>query len=440
MRRAALLFALTACAVVAGPAPSAFAGCGNPNPATSANFAAALAQPSCTTITLGPNTYTGPFTVNRNVTITGAGPGATVLNRITAGDLFTMTGGAAVTVNLSGVTLTGATSGSAIESATSLALDDVAVESNLTTDGATGNGAGLSWTTAAPGTLTVTDSAFRGNISLGSQGGGAIFIGSNGTSFFNRVLFDGNESRGTTFATGGGAVAAFTNGNTSFTNTTFSGNKSFGNGGALSVNGISALNNVTMVNNAADSNGDNVGDGGGFVSQGVSTLIANSVIANNRDKAVANDCSEFTISSDVTRLGYELIETPGNCDFGDSVTPPFVDTAVGYLTGVDPVVGALLPNGTIPLLAGSPALEAGNPNPPGAGGVLCDPVDQVGTARGTATTGRCDLGAAEVVNQLPAPPAPPAAAPAKKKCKKGFRLKRIKGKLKCKRKKKKRTS
>jgi hypothetical protein len=60
-------------------------------------------------------------------------------------------------------------------------------------------------------------------------------------------------------------------------------------------------------------------------------------------------------------------------------------------------LGPLTNNGgptlTHALLPNSPALDAGNPSPPGGGGGACEAADQRGQPRGTH--GRCDIGAFE---------------------------------------------
>jgi hypothetical protein len=65
------------------------------------------------------------------------------------------------------------------------------------------------------------------------------------------------------------------------------------------------------------------------------------------------------------------------------------------LIGVDPLLGPLAANGgpteTHALLAGSPAIDAGDPRPPADRGTRCPTLDQ----RGVARNGICDIGAFE---------------------------------------------
>src|SRR5439155_22171585 len=68
------------------------------------------------------------------------------------------------------------------------------------------------------------------------------------------------------------------------------------------------------------------------------------------------------------------------------------------LAGGDPMISLLSRNGgptlTSTLLAGSPAINAGNPATPGSGGGACEPADQRGVPRSLG--GRCDIGAYEL--------------------------------------------
>src|SRR5262249_62138661 len=76
-------------------------------------------------------------------------------------------------------------------------------------------------------------------------------------------------------------------------------------------------------------------------------------------------------------------------------------TSVGDTTsnilGVDPKLGSLADNGgparTNALLATSPAIDAGDPAPPGSGGAACRGTDERGVPRPQGA--RCDIGAFE---------------------------------------------
>jgi pectin methylesterase-like acyl-CoA thioesterase len=107
----ALLAGLAAWGVLGPPAEAAVCNV----PGDVATIQAAVDKPSCTTITVAAGTYKELITINRNVTIRGAGQDLTILDGnidgTDGGDgtVVTITGG---TVSLEGVTITG---GSATE-------------------------------------------------------------------------------------------------------------------------------------------------------------------------------------------------------------------------------------------------------------------------------------------------------------------------------------
>jgi hypothetical protein len=392
----------------------------------SAGLATKLADSGCSLITVAPGTYVGGFSVSRTVTIAGAGaaqttlvgPGANVIT-ITAGD-----------VSLSGVTISGTALHSGI--ANTGPTSTVTVSNSVIT----GNGdSGIRSSSNATPSVTVTDSVISDNFA--SAGGGVSVTGAPATLNFNRVLFTGNNAINNGGAISNGVSAA----TVTLTNVTLTDNHAASNGGALYNNGPGAqfdLNNVTVAGNVADDDMNGTGDGGGIALTGVLS-VRNSIIANNIDRGgvtVANDCAGNGTFGLTTRLGYELVRDPSGCAFD---TSGGTDTAVGYLTGIDPLLGSLapgaataLPPASLPLLAGSPAIGAGNPAAPGSGGAACDAVDQRGLPRG-GNNGVCDIGAFEL--QVPPPPSPSVPAAMKKKCKKGFKLVKKHGKKKCKKKK-----
>jgi hypothetical protein len=144
-----------------------------------------------------------------------------------------------------------------------------------------------------------------------------------------------------------------------------------GMGGAI-VNGLGslALNNSTVSGNPA----------GGIFNSTTATL-QNSIVANNSGK----DCK-----GTITSQGYSL-SSDRTCNFNST----------GDLNNIDPMLGTLGSYGgftpTIPLLVGSPAVDAGNPGgcTDGHGHLL--KTDQRGKPRpGLGDTGVCDIGAYEL--------------------------------------------
>jgi hypothetical protein len=143
-----------------------------------------------------------------------------------------------------------------------------------------------------------------------------------------------------------------------------------GMGGAI-VNGSGnlAMNNSTVSGNSS----------GGIFNGGTATL-QNSIIANNSGR----NCS-----GTITSHGYNL-SSDASCAFSNS----------GDRDNTNPVLGTLGyyggPTPTIPLLTGSPAIDAGNPSgcTDGHGNLL--KTDQRGAPRpNLEDTGGCDMGAFE---------------------------------------------
>lgn len=127
------------------------------------------------------------------------------------------------------------------------------------------------------------------------------------------------------------------------------------------------------------------GNGTGLdVGPDTTVLLANVLIADN-----TVDCDQSPNPPFKTKLvskGYNLIEDLGTC----APTGKTADDVVG----VDPMLSPLAENGgptaTHALGVASPAIDTGNPKPPG-GGTKCRPEDQ----RGVARVGACDIGAYE---------------------------------------------
>jgi plastocyanin len=185
--------------------------------------------------------------------------------------------------------------------------------------------------------------------------------------------------------TSGGGIQ---NGGTlTITNSTISGNSSYYDAGGIDNRGVAFLYNVTITNNTADYDQNLIGNGGGVYVSGAGILIArNSIIAGNTDGSnptYANpDCSG-PLSSE----GFNLIQNITGCTITGDTT--------GNITNLDPALGLLQDNGgstfTHALLAGSPAINAGNP----AGCADENGVLLATDQRGYVRNGVCDMGAYE---------------------------------------------
>jgi hypothetical protein len=148
-------------------------------------------------------------------------------------------------------------------------------------------------------------------------------------------------------------------------------------GGGIRLEGVAGqatLNNVTVT---GTSRGASVDAALGSVT------VQNSLIAGNRSPTCAVGTYGMLLSA-----GYNLSDDPGCAGFL---------TAVGDQNGTNPRLGPLADNGgptqTHALIAGSPAIETGNPALPGSGGAACAATDQRGVTRPQGA--RCDIGAFE---------------------------------------------
>ncbi|MCW5891068.1 MAG: hypothetical protein KIT14_11020 [bacterium] len=217
---------------------------------------------------------------------------------------------------------------------------------------------------------------------------GTYYVGGVGISGFARVTIDDSLIAGNTSDEAAGlrvdeqAVVLMTN-------TTVSGNHATGDGGGVFVDGPGSAGipgrliavNSTIAGNTADSDLSGHGGGGGiFVELGGRATFRAVLLGDN----VANEGMDClgTVTSD----GYNLIETVAGCTVKGTKT--------GNVVGVDPLLGALGPNGgatdSMPLLPGSPAIDAAE---------YCPGLDQRGFARPVDGNGdtlsRCDIGAVE---------------------------------------------
>ena len=233
------------------------------------------------------------------------------------------------------------------------------VSNSTIVDNSTGEGGGI----YNNNQLTVNNSTLSGNA---ATRGGAIFNNENRTATINNSTLVGNS------ASDGGAIynknsgLATPGGKVTINNSTLSGNSAGGsNSGAIyngdgttSGNADVTINNSTLANNS----------GGGVITfLNDRIILHNSIIANS---TAGNDCDNS--SGTVSANNNSLIED-GSCN------PTFSG---------DPLLMTLGDYGgetqTMPLLPGSPAIDAGND-------ASCESTDQ----RGKSRFGTCDIGAFE---------------------------------------------
>jgi CSLREA domain-containing protein len=256
----------------------------------------------------------------------------------------------------------------------------------------------------SPTAVTLTNVRITGNTVTSSCCSGITL---NGSLNATNLLVDNNFAEPSCCS---GIVATFS-GPSSLRNTTISNNRAIGNCcGGLTFSGPLSLANTTITGNRADdiaggiwtsdsltlnnstvtgntANADNAVDGGdegggGIFVDGGTVTLQNSILAGNSvgTGAPGPDCFG-TIGS----AGYNLIGNTADCTF----TP-----STGDKVGVNPLLGPLADNGgfvpTVPILKGSPAVNGGNPAPPGSGGSACEATDARGLGR------NCDIGAYEL--------------------------------------------
>ncbi|MBP7691614.1 MAG: VCBS repeat-containing protein [Anaerolineales bacterium] len=323
--------------------------------------------------------------VDNTAGLTGLGGGVSVSNdgvvTITASLIAGNTGG----------------KGGGLYNTGTLTLIDTRVENNFAY-GAGGGGLYNERVTAA-NRLALTTSTFQGNQSA-SEGGGLLNHGGPVTIADSRFLFNGSGLGGAIWNTGALTVtrSAFLNsvgggivnssapipstwlaaaGSLSLTNSTLAGAIPYpgdavlnGAGAGVLINGGAGyLNNVTITGNAG---------AGVFQSNTAVVSVTNSLLAGN----YYGDCR-----GTLTSLDY---------NFFQNLACTLTGAAAHTLSSLDPLVALPQDNGgptlTQPLLAGSPALDAGNPAAPGSAGA-CAAVDQRGAARPADTA--CDIGASE---------------------------------------------
>ena len=381
-------------------------------------------------------TLASPLTINRNLTIDGSGlePPITLSgNRVTR----ILNIDAYYRLNLWSVILrdglmsgtTYSTWGGAIYTNLYSLLDikDVTFLGNTAYQAGAIYGAGLS-------EITILDSEFTSNSSESS--GGAIYINGQAKLRLTNTLLNDNQA-----GHGGGAIVLDSAGTRTLENNTFSGNRA-STGGAIQI--IQTSNSdVTLRNNLFAQNTSNSAVSGGgalYISQSSipavllienNTFYANqavnlggAVYSSGTSQLRNNTFSHNTASgADGSGGGSLLLSAPAGTDLFNNI---FANAVSGgecislgstYTTGSfnlvedgspacaslagtivsDPMLGPLADNGgpthTMALLAGSPAINAGD-------NTNCTTTDPRGVARPQGSA--CDLGAYEYIH----PPTP----------------------------------
>jgi len=308
----------------------------------------------------------GDLDITADLTITGAGPATTIIDGAGLDRVFHVDPTSAdVMAEIYGVTIQHGlaqfegfifTAGGGILNAGTLTVSSSTVRDN-TGVALDHFGGGI----FNDGTLTLNNSTVSNNAAL--SGGG---IRNHGTATLNSSTVSGNS----TFSGGGGIANV---GTLTIDNSTISGNTDGSVGG-----GIDNFSAGTLTLASSTVTGNSGVFGGGIANAGGSLSLKNTIVAKNTASGSGGDCIG---SPPIISAGNNL-DSDGSCGL----------TGSGDISGVDLLVGPLADNGgltkTHPLLAGSPAIDAGSSD--------CPPpfADQRGVARPQGAA--CDIGAFEL--------------------------------------------
>ena len=270
------------------------------------------------------------------ITISGPGAGQLTVSGDNASTVFVVDGG--VTADISGLTITG---GNAFD----------------------GGGIGNS------GTLTIGNSTISGNSGYNGDG---IFNG--GTLTVTGSTLSGNSAYASSAGYGGGIFNA---GVLTLSNSTLSENSAYNGAGIYNGgSGTLTLNNSTLSGNSVFP----TGLGGGIFNAGALTV----------DNTLVGDNTGYDLFGNAATANFSLIQSNAA-----SIIDPSTD-----IFGVSPLLGPLGnyggPTETVPLLSGSPAIDAGSVS------LAVDPsgnpltTDQRGIGYPRTQNGAVDIGAFEL--------------------------------------------
>ena len=397
-----------------------------------------LINGNSTTATLSGLTITGGTTIqSAGGGLAAAGPGPVVLDDVTVtgnsatpsaagfgeggGGIFSLTtltlDGSTVSHNTVTVGASDGDSGGAgilmAEEDSDLTLDDSTVSGNTATvtadvGGPTNtdnNGGGGIYNDGLD--LALTDSTVSGNTvtvngavqSEPADGGGGVYQFGNNMRLQDSTI-SGNVAHGPGIDKGGGG-GVFDDGNTSeYLNSTIADNRTDvpasagtpdtdGGGGVLfdSVFGGVAMANMTITGNSASA------AAGGAINNNLDSTIevTDSIIAANTASAgTGANCDTLSQAGDeILSEGFNLTDD-SSCGFS-----PATDDVITSAIGLGPLRDNGGPTETEALLAGSRAIDAGDPS--GCTDLVGDALttDQRGVSRPQPPGGRCDIGAYE---------------------------------------------
>ena len=300
----------------------------------------------------------GELAIGKDVTIDGQTNNVAVSGN-NASRVFNITSG---NVTLNKLTIANGnasgSSGGGIFNSGTLTVTNSTISGNLADDGG-----GMYNNSSSP---TLTNVTFSGNSATYGPGGGMYNNSSSPT--LTNVTFSGNSATQV-----GGGMFNQSSSNPTLTNVTFSGNWAYSGGGMYNwVSSSPTLTNVTFRGNSATNAG-----GGMYNTYLSSPTLKNVIIANSTS---GGDCVNNSVTLDASSSNNLIEDAANSCGLTDGSN--------GNIVGKDPLLGSLGSYGgatqTVPLLPGSPAINAGN-----AG--ACPLTDR----RGVSRVGACDIGAFE---------------------------------------------
>ncbi len=357
------------CAGPAGAATLTVTDCGDTTPGGAAgqlrkliNDAApgdTIVVPACTILLTGAASEDlnagGDLDIRIDLTIRGAGQGATIVDGGGIDRVFDVPAGVTVTLADLAVQDGGnpASGGAGVQNAGSLTLQRVTVRDNQA--GAFFGGGGI----RNSGSLTATEVTIQGN---GAKSGGGLLNSAGGSVALTNSAISGNHTFGFIVSDTGGGITNL--GTALLSNVTISGNSS-ALAGAIYNDGTIVLTNVTLFANTSI-----IGTGGLFTMGGTLTL-GNTVLA-------ASGCHPAGVPP--ISLGHNVADD-GSCGLAGPGDQVVADAKLG------PLADNGGPTRTHALLSGSPAIDAGDNH-------ACPVTDQRNVLR--PQNGVCDVGAFEI--------------------------------------------
>ena len=353
-------------------------------------------------------TYTENLTIRFSLRLVGSGAVTTIIDGGGVSTVVTISN-ANAHVTLSKVTIRNgvAVNGGGINNSGTLTINNSTVYGNAAAAGDEASGGGI----YNGGTLTIGNSAIGGNSAGSSHSsayGGGIY--NSGTlTISNNSAIGGNIAKGHDAGVFGGGI--FNLGTLTINDTIVFGNNAgglIGFGGGILNSGKLTISDSTISQNSTGGISPNAG--GGIDNVGPST-IRNSTISGNS----AGSCRRGPIGGGIYNGGTAILQNTivanspngGNC-YGTMTSKGYNLSSdgtcnlkgAGDLNNTNPLLGPLQNNGgptqTQALLAGSPAIDAGNPGgcTDSQGNLL--KTDQRGKPRpDKEDTGGCDMGAYE---------------------------------------------